>query len=138
MSEPAAATTPPPPATTTDERVLPGIVYGLYFLQLFTGFTVLIGVIMAYVLRDRATEVTRSHYDFLIATFWKAIFPLLVSIVAFVVGLVLSIVLIGIPILMGAVFMFAAICVWYLIRCVVGAVYLAQNQAHPRPETWLA
>lgn len=136
MSEPAAAA--PQKSLTTDERFLPGITYALYLLQFFTGFTVLIGVIMAYVCRDNAEPVAKSHYDFLISTFWRSIPFLLVALVAGTVGLVLSIVLIGIPILMAAVFLFAAVCVWYLIRCVVGAVKLAQGQPHPRPDTWLA
>lgn len=138
MSEPAATTQSPPPASTTDERVLPGIVYALYLIGLSHGLTILIGVIMAYVCRDKAGPVARSHHEFLIGTFWKSVPFLLLAFVAFVVGLVLSIVLIGIPILMGAIFLFSAIWLWFLIRCVVGAIYLFRGEAHPRPDTWLA
>ena len=136
MSEPAAVT--PPKSLSSDERALPAIVYGLYAAQFFTGFTILIGVIMAYVCRDRSEGITRSHYDFLISTFWRSIPFLLLVAVSGAVGLVLSIVLIGIPILAFAAFLFAAICVWYAIRLVIGAVHLARGEAHPRPDTWLA
>lgn len=137
MSE-TATQNPPPAASTQDERILPGIVYALYLIGLTHGLTIIIGVIMAYVCRDSASEKQRTHYDFLISTFWKAVPLLLITFAAFTVGLVLSIVLIGIPIVMASAFAFGAIWLWFLIRCVVGAVYLAQDQAHPRPNTWLA
>ncbi|HYG26375.1 MAG TPA: hypothetical protein VD906_05675 [Caulobacteraceae bacterium] len=136
MSEPAAAT--PSKSLSSDERALPGIVYALYVCQFFTGFTVLIGVIMAYVCRDRSDGIARSHYDFLISTFWRSIPFLLLVAVSGTIGLVLSIVLIGIPILAFAAFLFVVICVWYLVRLVIGAVHLARGEAHPRPDTWLA
>ena len=134
MSEPATTTTPPHPATTTDERVFPGIVYGLYILSFFTvWFSALIGVIAAYVMRDRAGPVARSHYDFLISTFWWSIPPLIIGTVLAVVGVVLMIVLIGFPILFvaGAVFLLWSI--WFVVRCIAGAIYLARGEAYPRP-----
>lgn len=137
MSDPTAAS-PTPPAITNDERILPGVVYALYLIGLSHGLTILVGVIMAYICRDKAGPVARSHYDFLIGTFWKSIPLLLVTAVAFTVGLVLSIVLIGIPILMGSLFLFGAIWVWFLVRCVIGAVHLVRGEAYPRPDTWLA
>jgi len=139
MSEPTTTIMEPtPPArATSDERILPGIAYALYIAALFNGFTALIGVIMAYVCRDSASPTARSHYDFLIGTFWKSIPFLLVTAVIFTVGLVLSIVLVGIPILMGALFLVGAWWVWFFVRCVLGAIYLARGEAHPRPGSWL-
>ena len=134
MSEPATTTTPPRPATTTDERVFPGIVYGLYILSFFTvWFSALIGVIAAYVMRDRAGPVARSHYDFLISTFWWSIPPLLLAIVLTAIGIPLMLVLIGFPILVAAGIVFLLWFIWYVARCVVGAARLAQGEAYPRP-----
>lgn len=133
MSDPATTTTPPPPATTTDERLLPGIVYGLYILQFFTGFTALIGVIMAYVCRDRANAMARTHYDFLISTFWWSIPPLLLVVVMTIIGVPLMLVLIGFPILVAAGIVFLLWFIWYVVRCIVGAVRLAQGEAYPSP-----
>jgi len=138
MSEPTTTVEPTPPAAVAgDERVLPGIAYALYIAALFNGFTALIGVIMAYVCKDSASPVAKSHYDFLIGTFWKSIPILLITGVIFAVGMVLSIVLIGIPIVMGAMFLLGAWWVWFFVRCVLGAIYLARGEAHPRPGTWL-
>lgn len=133
MSEPATSTTPPPPAATTDERLWPGIVYGLYVLQFFTGFTILVGVIAAYVLRDRASEAVRSHYDFLISTFWWSIPPVIVASVLFIVGIPLSFILVGIPFMIFAAMIMALWAFWYLLRCVVGGVRLARGEAYPHP-----
>ena len=135
MSEPATTTaTPPPPASSTDERVWPGIIYGLYILSFFTvWFTALIGVVMAYVMRDRAGPVARSHYDFLISTFWWSIPPLIIGTVLAVVGVVLMLVLIGFPILFAAGAVFLLWFIWFVVRCIAGAIYLARGEAYPRP-----
>ena len=134
MSEPATTTTTPPPAATTDERVFPGIIYALYILSFFTvWFTALIGVIAAYVLRDKASEMARSHYDFLISTFWWSIPPLIIGTVLAVVGVVLMIVLIGFPILFAAGAVFLLWFIWFVARCIAGAVYLAKGEPYPRP-----
>jgi uncharacterized membrane protein len=140
MSEPTPTPdSPTPPATTTDDvRLLPGIVYGLYILSFFTvWFTTVIGVIMAYVLRDRAEPVARSHYDFLIGTFWWSIPPLLLAVMLTVIGIPLMLVLIGFPVLLAAGIVFLLWFVWFVVRCVVGAIHLARGEAYPRPGTLL-
>lgn len=133
MSETVTSPTPPPPAATTDERLWPGVVYALYLLQFCTGFTALVGVIAAYVLRDRAGEMARSHYSFLISTFWWSIPLVILSIVLIAVGVPLSFVLIGFPFLIAGVALGVLWGVWYLLRCVVGAVRLARGEAYPHP-----
>jgi uncharacterized membrane protein len=136
--QPATTQAPPPPATD-DDRLGPGIVYGLYILSfLSVWFTAVIGVIVAYVMRDKAGPVARSHYDYLIATFWWSVPALLLALVLVAVGLPLSLILIGIPILMASAFVFLAWFLWFVVRCIVGAVYLARGEAHPRPDTLLA
>jgi uncharacterized membrane protein len=130
---------PQPPAKPAHEdKVLPVITYVLYLIGLTHGLTILIGVIIAYVARDGAGPVARSHYDFLIRTFWPALIGVLVAGAAMVVGVVLSLVLIGFPILFAAGALFLAIWVWVMVRCIVGLIYLSRGEAHPRPATWLA
>ncbi len=134
----ATPETPPPARAVHEDRVLPAICYVLYLVGLSHGLTIIIGAIIAYVARDGAGPVARSHYDFLIRTFWPALIGVLLVFLIGTVGLVLSLVLIGIPILMGAAFLFCALWVWFLVRCIVGVVYLARGEAHPRPDTPLA
>ena len=47
-----------------------GVTYGLYGLGLFLFWSVLIGVIIAYVKRRNVPELLASHYRWLISTFW--------------------------------------------------------------------
>ncbi len=47
-----------------------GVTYGLYGLGLFLFWSVLIGVIIAYVKRRDVPELLASHYRWLINTFW--------------------------------------------------------------------
>lgn len=135
MSDPALAgpvTTP-----TTEDRVLPAVTYGLYFLSLAAGFPLLLGLILAYVMRDKAGQVTRSHYDFLIRTFWIGLAFGLIGGVLLIVGVPLSIILIGLPLVAIGGTILALLGLWFIVRLVLGAVYLARDEAYPRPTAWL-
>ena len=122
---------------TTEDRVLPAVVYGLYLLGLVNGLTILVGLVVAYINLDKAGPRMRTHYDFLIRTFWigLAIFLSLGLLIG--ISAVLSLVLIGIPFLMLFLFLWGAVGVWFAVRCIVGLVYISQDQAYPRPNTWL-
>lgn len=122
---------------TTEDRVLPAVVYGLYLLGLVNGLTILVGLVLAYINLDKAGPRMRTHYEFQIRTFWigLAIFLSLGLLIG--ISAVLSLVLIGIPFLMLFVFLWGAVGVWFAIRCVIGLVYVSQDEAYPRPKTWL-
>ena len=122
---------------TTEDRVLPAVVYGLYLLGLVNGLTILVGLVVAYINLDKAGPRMRTHYDFQIRTFWigLAIFLSLGLLIG--ISAVLSLVLIGIPFLMLFLFLWGAVGVWFAVRCIIGLVYVSQDQAHPRPNTWL-
>ncbi|WP_374453298.1 DUF4870 family protein [Phenylobacterium sp.] len=122
---------------TTEDRVLPAVVYGLYLLGLVNGLTILVGLVVAYINLDKAGPRMRSHYDFQIRTFWigLAIFLSLGLLIG--ISAVLSLVLIGIPFLMLFLFLWGAVGVWFAVRCIIGLVYVSQDQAYPRPNTWL-
>ena len=122
---------------TTEDRVLPAVVYGLYLLGLVNGLTILVGLVVAYINLDKAGPRMRTHYDFQIRTFWigLAIFLSLGLLIG--ISAVLSLVLIGIPFLMLFLFLWGAVGVWFAVRCIVGLVYISQDQAYPRPNTWL-
>ena len=122
---------------TTEDRVLPAVVYGLYLLGLVNGLTILVGLVVAYINLDKAGPRMRTHYDFQIRTFWigLAIFLSLGLLIG--ISAVLSLLLIGIPFLMLFLFLWGAVGVWFAVRCIVGLVYISQDQAYPRPNTWL-
>jgi uncharacterized membrane protein len=45
-------------------------VYILYLVGFLTGITVLVGVVIVYLQRDRTDRVSQSHFQFQITTFW--------------------------------------------------------------------
>ena len=121
----------------TEDRTLPAVCYGLYLLAFATGFTGIIGVILAYANRGEASPRMGSHHAFLIRTFWIGLVWMLLSGMILGVGIPLSFILIGIPLLILAKLMFAVGAVWYGLRCVVGVIYLSRGEAYPRPYAFL-
>jgi uncharacterized membrane protein len=99
------------------------IVYVLYCLGYFTGISALIGVIIAHAKVDDTDPVLRSHYQFQIRTFW-------IGLLYLAIGFLLSIVLIGIPIL---IWWF----VWSLIRIVKGFIRINEHKPIADPTSWL-
>ncbi|MCL4673669.1 MAG: hypothetical protein KJZ64_12205, partial [Sphingomonadaceae bacterium] len=82
----------------------------------------LVGIVLAYVWRgDSPAGWEESHYTYLIRTFWFGT-------IGSVVGVVLSVVLIGIPILI-------AVAVWVIIRSVLSLVKAQKREPMPDPET---
>jgi len=74
-----------------------GVVYALYILGLFHGLTLIIGLIMAYVVRGSAGPANASHYTYLIRTFWISLIWMVIGGGILLVGIPLSLILIGIP-----------------------------------------
>ena len=100
------------------------IIYGLYALSFVTaGWTLLIGVILAYVKRDdmRGTEY-ENHIAYLIKTFW------ILLLVTFV-GCLSTFILVGFLILPAAF-------VWFIYRVVAGFVKLYDGKSIS-PDGWL-
>ena len=117
----------------TEDRTMPAVAYALYLLAFATGITAAIGVILAYANQGSAGPLMRSHYTFLIRTFWIGLVWCVIAGMVLGVGIPLSFILIGIPLLILAKAMFALGAVWYGVRCIVGVIYLAQGEPYPRP-----
>jgi uncharacterized membrane protein len=99
------------------------VVYGLFGAGYFTAISALIGVIIAHMKVDDADPMLRSHYRFQIRTFW-------IGLLYLAIGVPLTMVLIGVPIL---VWWF----VWSLVRIVKGFLLLVEHKAIGNPESWL-
>ena len=57
-----------------DERGKATAIWVLYLVALFTGLTMIVGVVLAYVFRGSAPAWLRSHYDAQIRVFWWGVF----------------------------------------------------------------
>jgi uncharacterized membrane protein len=125
-------------AAATEDKTLPVIVYVLYFLGLFHGVTMVIGLIIAYASRDAAGPRMASHYTWLIRTFWIALAGLVVGGLVLAVGIPLSFVLIGIPLVVAGGLICSAVWVLCVIRLILGVVHLSRDEAYPRPYATIA
>jgi uncharacterized membrane protein len=125
-----------PTGTVTEDRTLPAIIYGLYLLGVANGVTAILGLVLALANRGRAGERMRTHYTFLIRSCWLWLAWMAIGIVLIVVGAPLSLVLVGIPLLLLGKAIVGLTEAWFIARVVVGAVYLARNEAYPRPYSW--
>jgi uncharacterized membrane protein len=125
MSEPdnehiTGRVTPRPPVISNYGLVL--TVYILYLVGFLTGITVLVGVVIAYLQRDRIDRVSQSHFQFQITTFW-------IGLLYFFVGILTLHFLIGALVLLWWV-------IWTVIRCVKGLLALNLGEAIRYPNSW--
>jgi uncharacterized membrane protein len=121
-----------------EDKTMPAVCYALYLIAFATGITAIIGLVIAYVQRQTAGPTNASHYTFLIRTFWIGLLLMVAGGVIFGVGAILSVILIGFPIMGLAWLVWAGATVWYAVRCIVGLVYLSRGEAYPRPYAALA
>lgn len=99
------------------------IIYALYLASFLVGFTSLIGVIMAYVYKGKGPVWLDEHYRYQIRTFWMGL-------VYGIVFSILTLILIGFPLLL-------ALAVWFIVRCVKGFKGLQEKRAPDNVDTWL-
>ena len=114
MSDSNQGSLPPPQSGTSDILGnIPQLVYLLFFAGFVIAPAALVAVVLAYVNRDDATPLARSHYDFQIATFWKGL-------ILVVVGVILTFFLVGWLVLLFWL-------IWTVIRLVKGFTNLSKN-----------
>ena len=111
---------PQPPVVSNYGLVL--TVYILYLAGFLTGITVLVGLIIAYLQRDKTDRVSQSHFQFQITTFW-------IGVLYFFVGFLMIHLGIGVLILLWWVG-------WTVIRCVKGLLALNMGEPIRNPNSW--
>ena len=138
MSDPLALDRDPPPGVAThDDKILPTVIYVLYLVGMFNGLTILIGLVMAYVLKEGSSEKALSHYVFQIRSVWVGLAWAIIASLLFVVGLPLTFIGVGFLLWGLAWTIFALLGVWFVVRCAVGLAYILRDEAYPRPRSWL-
>jgi uncharacterized membrane protein len=124
---------------TTEDKTMPTVCYALYLAGFVTGgLTAIVGVIIAYAQQTTAGPDMRTHYTFLIRTFWIGLVWSILAGLVLAVGIPLSFILIGIPLLILAKLMFAVGAVWFGLRCILGLIQVSRAEAYPRPYAVLA
>jgi uncharacterized membrane protein len=125
-------------ASTAEDRTLPAICYALYLIGLTHGLTTIIGLIIAYASRDQAGPRMYTHYTWLIRTFWTTIGGFLLGGALLIVGIPLSLVLVGIPLVVLGGILMACAWIFMAVRLILGVLYLARDEAYPRPYAVIA
>ena len=137
-----------PAASSGIQRPL--IVAALYLANLVLGISVFIGLILAYVWRGEADtpEWERTHYTYLIRTFWISFVAWLLFIAVFFTAFIGAAAtegfrgaegLEGVGVLAALVFilLFLAMGVWFCVRSVISIAKAASGKPIDRPETWM-
>ena len=107
-----------------NDRGLAFAIYILYFFGYVTGITTLIGVMIAYLQKERSpSSELSSHYTFQIRTFWIGLLFLVVGGILLHIGIGILVLLFGL--------------VWSLIRNVKGILALNRNEPIANPNSWM-
>ena len=111
--------------TVEEDNATKKVAYGIYICylaSLMVPVLPIIGVIFAYIFENDAKAILKSHYQYLIRSFWIGLlyFTLAGASIMIVVGIILL-----------------PLCViWWLIRLVKGIKSLARNEPIADPKTW--
>jgi uncharacterized membrane protein len=103
--------------------------YILYLLSIpSAGVFALIGVIVAYVGRDGAGPLARSHLNEAIRIWWVAFGWGVACVLGYVIGGLLTIVLIGFPIIWLFMVIGFIVAVWFTIKSLLGLLALLDGR----------
>lgn len=125
MTEPSTTGSNPPPANSGGFDLNQPTIISLLFLGSYvTGFSGLVGIVLAHVWQgDNKADWASSHFSYLIRTFWFGFLGF------FVAGL-LSIVLIGFLLI-------PVVAIWVGVRSVMSLIKAQKQEPMPDPQTLL-
>ncbi|EIM73178.1 hypothetical protein T8J41_01530 [Nitratireductor rhodophyticola] len=112
----------------TDRWLEPGptniqVIYILYLVGFVIGISALVGIVIAYMNRGKASGWLETHYTWAIRTFWIGVLFGFVSALLMVVGI-------------GFLLMIA-VAIWVVVRCVIGLQAVGRNEPIKNPQSWL-
>ena len=99
------------------------VIYILLIVGTIIGLTGIIGLIMAYVMRDGSDDWIQSHYRFQIRTFW-------IGLLYAMIGAITINIMVGYFILLFAF-------VWLIVRCTKGLKQLENREPVKNLESWM-
>ncbi|WP_265516579.1 DUF4870 family protein [Nitratireductor luteus] len=120
--------TDPTPPRKTDGWLEPGptniqVIYVLYLASFVIGISALVGIVLAYINRDKSEAWVETHYTWAIRTFWIGILFGLISAILMVIG-------IGFLLLLAVV-------IWAVVRIVIGLQAVSRREAIKNPQSWI-
>lgn len=121
MTDPVQDQTVPP--ALQDDKTMAIVVYACYLAGWVTGFSPIVGLVLAYVSKGSAPEWLQSHYVFSIRTFWLSLLFAVIGVLTLIIGV-------------GALIL-VAVGIWVTVRAAVGLSWLLKGQAYPTPRNWM-
>lgn len=124
----------------------PMIIALLYLLNFAAGFTVIVGVVLAYIWRrdEASLEWEHTHFTYHIRTFWVGFVLFIASMVLFFGTFIFSIPQGSGPprpfffiAFFGTFFGWLLMAGWFTVRCILSLVKAADGKPMERPEAWL-
>lgn len=107
---------------TKDSVSTAKVIYILLIVSTLVGITGIIGLIMAYVMKDGTADWLQTHYRFQIRTYWIGLLYVLLGVFTLTITLGYFILL----------FTF----VWVIVRCTKGLKRLEDRQPVSNLESW--
>ena len=98
------------------------IVYGLFAIGFFILPATFAGLIVAYIVRKDAQAWLKTHYTYLIRTFWIMALYILISVLSMVI-------------LIGPLLIFAS-GLWFVARIVLGWMAMEKGMPIENPQSW--
>ena len=141
-----AADAQPKTGVTVQRPTIIGI---LYIANLFTGFSVLVGLVLAYVWRGEkdTAEWEKTHFTYYIYTFWIGFALFMLTFVGwFAVIFGAAAMQAGtnqppLPsffiVIFGGFFVWMLAAAWFVTRCILSLIKSGKREPMPRPTTWL-
>ncbi len=106
------------------------IAWGLYILSIpSANLLVIVGLLVAYAGRGSAEGVARQHIEAQIRLFWSVFWWTIGLWVLVGVGALLSVILIGVPILLVALLLLLLLHVWFTVKSVICLINLLSDRA---------
>ena len=106
------------------------IAWGLYILSIpSANLLVIVGLLVAYAGRGSAEGVARQHIEAQIRLFWSVFWWTIGLWVLVGVGALLSVILVGVPILLVALLLLLLLHVWFTVKSVICLINLLSDRA---------
>ncbi|MDB5422096.1 MAG: hypothetical protein JWR59_2043 [Brevundimonas sp.] len=106
------------------------IAWALYILSIpSANLLVIVGLIVAYAGRGSATGVAREHIEAQIKLFWSVVWWTIGLWILVGVGILLSVILIGVPILLLGLLLLFLLHLWFTVKSVICLLNLLSDRA---------
>ncbi|MDO1558172.1 hypothetical protein Q0812_01845 [Brevundimonas sp. 2R-24] len=113
-----------------EERPLATVVWLLYLLAIpSVNVLAVVGVILAYTQRNRATGWVRTHLDAQVALFWKCLIWMIALTILIALSAIFSVILIGIPFLIVFAIAWVILHVYFTVVSLLGLLRIVQGRA---------